>query len=386
MPLDEAYTLRALTRKLALTQRERDCGIRAVDADPSIEVRTLDDGTKRASFCGVLTCGKVWTCPACSARMRAERASRIARAVTNGGGRWQMLTITLRHRRGMALRELIAGLMKAWRRARQGGIIQRVWGDRVSASARAIEVTFGKNGWHPHVHVLLRTEEWSEAERSALLDRWQTCVRRELGDACVPSDAHALTWSDAFDGESESERAKYLSKLGLEISGAGSGKDGERNVWSIAERAGRGDAAARALWGEYQTATKGRRMLELDERAVVFETGRVPVLCAVGDDDEEIELPISQPEVPERVPLRIALPRSLLVLRLAERQRPTLLVDMLADVAQDEDPKACVRRWFEFCAQLVGAELPRFPEEHGDHEESHDALQGPEQVCGSGWG
>lgn len=262
-----AYELRARTRKLAPSARERGCGALCVehrDEEPSIDVQSVD-GAPRASWRGLMTCGHIWTCPVCSQNLRAERAERISAAVRGMAGRWQMLTVTLRHRQGMPLKDLVAGLMKAWRRTRQGGRIQRVWGELVTGSARAIEVTWGENGWHPHVHVLLRTEDWTDDDRDALLVRWRTAIRRELGEHCEPNDEHGLTWSPPFEATDVGARAMYLAKLGLEVSGLG--KSSSTTPWDIARRAADGDARCHWLWREFFAATRGRRMLELDDRA-----------------------------------------------------------------------------------------------------------------------
>lgn len=179
-----------------------------------------------------------------------------------------MVTVTLRHREGMALKELVRGLCAAWRRTRQGGKVQDVWTGRVSASVRALEVTHGQNGWHPHVHVLLRTTEWSDPERAALQARWEASIVRELGPAARPDDLHGLVWSEPFEGTPGDERPLYLTKMGLEVSGvAKHAARGSRTPWDIARAAADGDSRALWLWREFYASTKGRRAVELDDRA-----------------------------------------------------------------------------------------------------------------------
>ena len=47
------------------------------------------EGKMSARFCGVLTCGHIWTCPTCSARLPLESFSRsVNAAVSNAGGTW----------------------------------------------------------------------------------------------------------------------------------------------------------------------------------------------------------------------------------------------------------------------------------------------------------
>lgn len=269
-PRQEAYRLRALTRWVALSPRERGCGVWCVehtDEHPCIKVERKD-GKNSATWRGLMTCGHIWTCPVCSANKRAARVERIDRAMRHMGGQWVMLTVTLRHRDGMALRELVRGLMAAWRRTRQGGCIQRVWTARVSASVRALEVTHGPNGWHPHVHVLLRTSGWSDVEREALQARWELAIVRELGEHVRPDDLHGLAWSTPIDASRADERARgrYLAKAGLEVAGVAK-QSKHSSTWDIARRATAGESKAFWLWREFYEATKGRRAIELDDRA-----------------------------------------------------------------------------------------------------------------------
>lgn len=261
-PPPDAYRLRARLRRLAQSQRERDCGIRAVSVNPGINVLKPPKGTPIAKYHGVLRCGRIWTCPVCSRGLRAERASNIDAALRGAGGRFQMLTVTLRHHAGMPLKELLAGLLQAWRRTRQGGAIQRIWREKVTASIRATEVTEGHHGWHPHIHALLRTEEWTPAERMMLVQRWRRIVRSVLGERCTPDDEHGLHWSEPFQAEDCAERGRYLSKLGLEMAGFGKR--------SLAERAADGDERSVRRWEEFSRGTRGRRMIEMDDRAVRF--------------------------------------------------------------------------------------------------------------------
>ena len=312
-----------------------------------------------ARFCGVLTCGHIWTCPTCSARLRAERAERINAAVSNAGGTWIMLTVTLRHRAGMPLSKLLAGLILAWRKTRQGGLIQRLWSERVSASARAVEITYGDNGWHPHLHVLLRVDrEWSAVEKEALLERWQDKVAAVLGSECAPSDRRALVWSAPFDASDAQSRASYLAKLGLEV--AGLGKDS--SVWSIARRAAAGCKASLYRWQEFYDATRGRRMLELDDRAQAFAMGDER-FNSRGEMGQELATGVL--DLPETHPVIVPLhPEQVSLLRWGEDRDPALLRNMLLAVAAAPDAAAEVSRWLALCEQCklaaVGPERDAF--------------------------
>lgn len=254
-----------------------------------------------------------------------------------------MVTLTVRHREGMPLRSLTQGLMRAWRRARQGGATQRIWTSRVKASVRASEITRGSHGWHPHLHVLLHTDGFSDDEQATLLERWLVCVERELGPACVPSREHAIRWSDPIDWctASDKARVRYLVKLGLELSGPKEGRRGSMSQWDVARLAVEGDERAVEWWREFYRATKGRRMVELDDRAADY--ARRPMLHVLGVNQAE-PLADMAPETCITIPVDTI---ELRALRQYEARDPAILGVITADVAKADDPRAVVRAWLD---------------------------------------
>lgn len=244
-----------------------------------IEVRAKANGTV-ARWLGVQRCEHRWTCPVCARRIIARRRQQIQDAVERGAAvrrerRWRMVTLTVRHHAGIPLAELLAGLRAAWRRTRQRGTVQRAWRAHVRASVRAVELTHGANGWHPHLHVLILTDDWDEADQDALAVTWREMVVRELGERCAPDAAHGVLWSRTV-------RETYLAKLGLELTGAAKtgtpfafireATDGYTLARMLADASDRGAAQAQAershrLWLEFEAATKGCRAIELDDRA-----------------------------------------------------------------------------------------------------------------------
>jgi len=338
----QAYVLRASTRWLSSSKRERGCGffcVEHVDQEPAIVIKR-ERGVISARWHGLMTCGHIWTCPVCSQNLRAKRAELLAAGVRGLGGRWVMVTITLRHREGMALKELLRGMMKAWRRARQGGRIQRVWTERVTASARATEITYGENGWHPHLHVVLRTTQWTRDERDALLDRWRSAIVGELGPHVTPDDQWAIHWSSDWDASAAERREHYLTKMGLELTGLGKkSRGGHYTHWEVARQAGAGDQKAIRLWLEFCAATKGRRMVELDDR--LSDAGKA-----------QLEREASQDVVSDEggEPQTVAVTRDdVRALRRLERRIPTIFCDVL-QLAEGRDVKA-IRQWIAYARE-----------------------------------
>lgn len=258
-----AYELRSRLRQRASSFRVRFCGCGTVAGDPSIVIQEFKS-ERRAHWRGVMLCQRQYACPVCGARRAAERAAELeAMMRADPDGRWQMLTLTLRHHAGERLADLIAELFAAYRRVRATRRVRDIFAARVRATARSLEVTHGENGWHPHLHVVMGTTEWTDEERRTLAEEWERALPNRTERHC------ALVWSNPVRG-TEAARARYIAKLGGELAGiAKEPKGGNRTPWQIARASLRSERAAE-LWTEYQRAMKRRRVLELDRRAKVL--------------------------------------------------------------------------------------------------------------------
>lgn len=267
----EAISLRARLVPIFVGRRSRLCGKIACMPEAGVSVRETRDG-RVANYHGVMTCNSVHACPVCSGKIRIEKRAKIERAMKIGarvarmfnGATFRMLTVTLRHDGSESLLSLRKGVLGAWRRLRKNGTIQRLWKKRVFGSVRAIEVTHGANGWHPHLHIVLLTTEWTAAELATLERAWCDAVLDELGEQAEPERTIGLRWT-----EQRPNSAYYLSKLGLEMTHVAAKRARgitSRNQWDIARDAVNGDARSVALWKEYETAMKGVRCIEMDER------------------------------------------------------------------------------------------------------------------------
>lgn len=300
----------------------------------------------------------------CSVRIRRERCARVVRCLANAAGRWQMVTLTVRHAAYMPLRRTLKGIARAWRYTRQGGAIQALWSEKVTASVRAFEVTHSRaNGWHSHVHVLLRTSEWDADERAALLDRWKRMVERELhGPECVPDDDRGIVWSEPVElcrggelTENDHRRTRYLFKLGLELAGTAKRGKRSRTSWQVAEDAGNGDPTSIELWREFCQVTRGMKMIALDRRAQAYAKQAMPAVL-----DQNIAEPLEPSDV-QHVDVCVD-SLELRALREYERKHdPSILAVILADVAVSQNPETTVRRWID----LVTTAL-RYSGSHGE--------------------
>lgn len=277
-------------------------------------------------------CGHVWDCPACASRIRAERGATIAAAVQELGGHWAMLTLTVRHHNAMPLRESMRVLLTAWRQLRKQGSVARPWHAHVRATVRATELTYGGNGWHPHLHVFARLSGTEVPDKLEIAQLWRAMVEKVGGAAFVPELEVGAHWSAARKADGDLA-ASYASKLCWEATGAG--KPAARSVWALLERAALGDEPARALWEEYVWATKGRRAIELDDRCVAAALARKQRECSGGEQQECFQ---------SSAELVLVEREEIALLRMYESVEPGVFDRVLGD-AETDGAKAALSKW-----------------------------------------
>jgi hypothetical protein len=261
------------------------------------------------------TCGSVWACPVCSAKVRAHRAGELERALSlhlaNGGAAF-FLTLTMRHRRQAdgtfePLAELWDDLAAAWDAAKSGRTFRAGkdlmdlaprYADRFAwlrsqgvsvlpgaddlgllGIARFVEATHGSNGWHLHAHAVLFFDGQPDAGdvrdlALGMFDRWRhKLVAR---DRLAPiADRGGLDIRPVYGPEG---LGVYATKSGSEkdlaaisdIAARASreaaradikeGRRGNRSPWQVlAGFATTGDLADLAIWNEWEQASRGRR-------------------------------------------------------------------------------------------------------------------------------
>lgn len=222
-------------------------------------------GQRRASFGGLQTCGLVWTCPACAARISETRRRQLNAGLEwakGQGYRISMVTLTARHGEGDDLAGLLAAMKQAKRRLHQHRAWKRIKPDIV-AVLTATEVTHGRNGWHPHFHmvVIVRTKD-AEAALADLGDPWRGALRAEGLDGA----------SAAFDCQDASAAGRYVAKWGageeLTMSGKKLAKGKGKTPLQLLEAHKAGNEEAGELWLEYAAAFHRRTQLDGLKRLV----------------------------------------------------------------------------------------------------------------------
>lgn len=257
-------------------------------------------GQGHASWGGLRTCGSIWACTMCAAKIRQRRAEsidHIAKSHATAGGGLGFCTITLPHGRDDSLAQLLDAVLDGWRVVQQARSVRAVLAKYgCIGTIRATEVTRGYRGWHPHAHLLLfvgrplTAQEWAEVE-AAIYAAWaRYVVARGFRE---PSRAHGIRLDPVDVTKSTEGLALYLSKVQDSYGGRASiarelargdakrGRKTSRNPFQLAESAAGGHGGDLKLWHEYETATKGRK-------AVVIPTGLSKRYGVQLDSDETI--------------------------------------------------------------------------------------------------
>lgn len=312
-------------------KRTRNC--RSKRVAPIVQVQRDND---RVSLKGLETCASVWGCPCCAALIYARRAAELTQALERWSGfQPLMMTLTVRHGATDSLRFLRKGLSLAWRHfwTGRGGQERKALLD-IRHIVRALEVTYGENGWHPHLHAFLfcgpdmpleddtprepdelvleapsepgkkrprparprRAVELDDAAIKKLKYAW----RRAVVKAFTPSATqrpdltkaervaigmrYRPTVNRGLDVRPYKESGGYLAKAGLEVHAITKSARADKSMtpWDIARKAAAGDRIAVTLWQGYVGAMYGARQLTWSRGA------RRRFGLSTGETDEDV--------------------------------------------------------------------------------------------------
>jgi Replication protein len=244
--------------------RQRNCG--AVPIGDQVEIR-IKDGT--AYYCGLETCGNVWLCPVCSAKIHHRRAAELREALehwTAEGHSATLVTITVPHDLNDRLSVLLDAQKDAWKHVTAGAAWQRLKRRLgIAGHVIALEFTWGdENGWHPHHHVLLVHDQDLDA---AAIARLHAHIHGRLTAACqraglrAPDQLHAVRIDPNV---SPTAAGAYIAKGGqwtpaeeMTRGDLKTSRTGSRTPFQIlADYYQTGDTHDRDLWHEYARATR----------------------------------------------------------------------------------------------------------------------------------
>lgn len=186
-----------------------NCG---VVGDITNGVHVLSNG-KESRILGVKMCGHSWACPACTARKMAKYSRRVGAAIealAKQGLAAFMITFTIFHTKRQSCKESFDLLRNTWNKFDKAANWRRkrivkgknqinnvegdyykcngVWANfkrefNIKHSIKALEVTYGEHGWHPHIHMIFFTEQHRLQEiaewQNKLAKSWEEYEDRE---------------------------------------------------------------------------------------------------------------------------------------------------------------------------------------------------------------
>lgn len=282
------FLLQDQSAKLLPKERVCNCLKKRIDKNKNREVK-YNEVREKAHWSNVQRCGSVWTCPVCAKQITEKRRDELKRGIetwkNDHSGDVLLMTLTFSH----SVKERLITLLERQRKAlkifhettKVQSLLKQIG---VKYKIKALEMTYGQNGWHPHNHFLLLIEKPLEefsTVRDELAALWiKACTKAGLS---APSMTHGL---DIRDGTYANQ---YVAKWGLDYEMAKGhtkkGRNGGYTPFDLLQYsmldATVNDRTAKDLFQEYGIATKGKRQLE-------WGRGLKKLLCIDEKTDEEL--------------------------------------------------------------------------------------------------
>jgi len=218
-----------------------------------------------------MRCSSPSTCVVCSTRIAKARGVWLSQVFANAisdGYQVSMLTLTVRHKKRNRLEDLLGAMEQAYTNV-QGSTSYKILRSEYSADfVRVLEVTHGKNGFHPHFHIGIIHKPGFDFEilRSDMERTWVTHIERQGLLAPVPDKAVNIIYN-----ATDEQRAWYLTKAcgmsSLEISNGRfkAAKDDNLGIWQIHGLAVSGDLDAKYVWHAYEKAIFKKRLFTMSK-------------------------------------------------------------------------------------------------------------------------
>ena len=211
-------------------------------------------------------CKSIWVCPRDAPLIafgrRFQIRSLIVTAKKEDNKECYLLTLTTCHDSTMALGDLLESLSGAMIRLWQDSVVKKLFGSSFVGRVTVCEIMYGKNGWHPHFHILLVGDKGLDVKEltGTFRKKWLDMLKKE-----------GLSGLGAYacDLEPCKDMKDYLTKIPCEICGV-SKKDGKfpkhLNFFQLVSKCvqtpyGQRKRKLEHLIYEYYTATKGRHFI-----------------------------------------------------------------------------------------------------------------------------
>ena len=207
-----------------LVKRVSYCGTRTIRKDQK-QIEAVQGEKGGIYYAGMQRCGSVWFCPDCMYKLMKGRADELYSQLKAYKLEKIVLfvTFTLQHRMGDSLADLHTILKDAFNSANSHGRWKKAKKKFSIEYLKTLEVLFGVNGWHPHLHcVFVGDKGFIKA-----LNLFITLYKQALLDQGLLINEHTVVvkpWNGVLDSMTE-----YLFKgmLEQEITGGNIKKSGK---------------------------------------------------------------------------------------------------------------------------------------------------------------
>ena len=215
--IKERFKLLDSARKILDGERTQYCFYNRVDKNDGVGV-TYNKLRKKANYTNVMRCANAWGCPVCASIISEHRKCEVKEAMDwwkKQGGSVMLLTLTVPHYNTTDIKELKKELKKAYSKFFKGVRASKDMFERwqIKHYISCFEITHGKNGFHPHYHVLLfvpysMSPSSIPGIKQDMYKVWKDCCEKAGLD--TPTEKHGL---DIRGGD---KADSYVAKWGLE--------------------------------------------------------------------------------------------------------------------------------------------------------------------------
>jgi len=277
----ERFILQSKARQLLPKERVAKC-LRVLSSKQTNVKVFYTPVLGSAHYGNLMTCASLWHCPICASKISERRRLILQPFVDNWremyGGSVLFLTLTMRHRKREPLKQVLAGLI-----ASLADLRSKRWWEKfrllfgIVGLVRALEITHGKNGWHPHLHFLIFTCQLIDlpAFLHEIRTRWRQVLALhgrsasyERGadvsfvDSSMPSYMLKMGLvADSEDDELATEVGHWTAAHELTKATVKLGRNGSHSPLQLLRLAAAGDDKAAKLWQEYAITLKGKEHL-----------------------------------------------------------------------------------------------------------------------------
>lgn len=227
--VSDKLSLRSTMANLNPQYRVSKCG-RVVQRDSNHVGVFLNNETQKAVFSGLQSCGSVWHCPVCAAKITEFRRQEVLFAIEKhiaAGGSVSFVTRTAPHSHEDSLLDIRNKFRKAESKLKNHwsyrSLLKR---SKAVSSIKVYELTVGEvNGWHFHVHEIYfheagafegSADTFTNSEYANFLEDFRKDMYSRWAIAATSSGFNLPSVEHGLQVQNGDFAAEYIAKWGCE--------------------------------------------------------------------------------------------------------------------------------------------------------------------------